>query len=71
MPVTEATCGASSNSVSPMPQPRLRTRDSRPAPVAARIRWTMCAAQLAHGGFGEMPLREAGVQLFMMRQLPR
>ncbi len=40
-PVSCATCGASSNSVSPIPQPMLNTREVFPAPVSLNIRWTM------------------------------
>ena len=40
-PTTSATYGASSSSVSPMPQPRLSTRDVLPAPVIRRMRATI------------------------------
>ena len=50
MPVTSPTCGASSSSVSPIPQPRLSTRDRLRAPVTARMRRTMWARSARTAG---------------------
>ena len=50
IPVTSATWGASSSSVSPMPQPRLSTRVSGPAPVNARMRRTIWARRARTAG---------------------
>ena len=49
-PTSSPTAGASSSSVSPMPQPRLSTREAGPAPVSARMRRTMCARSARTAG---------------------
>ena len=55
-----------SSSVSPIPQPRLSTRDPDPAPVTSRMRRTMCARSARTRRPREVGLGEARVEFLVV-----